>query len=199
MIDELFFPENATQEERQTDWKKIARISDMDFGFDTPKEKSGKIKFSVRVVLINDKDEICVVKSEKYGYMQLPGGGIDKGESIIEALHREAKEETGFLINDINPIGYVLEKREDIRNNHDWDQSVSYVFKALPDKKVGTNYTEDERAEDFRPIWMKLDDFIIEQEKNEGKTESYSGCFSNRRDLEIAKFIKSGGGELGRY
>ena len=62
----------------------------------------------------NDKGEFCVVKSEKYGYMQLPGGGIDNGESITDALLRETREETGFLIKDINPIGYTLEKREDI-------------------------------------------------------------------------------------
>ena len=30
--------------------------------------------------------------------MQIPGGGIDDGENIIEALRRETEEETGFLI-----------------------------------------------------------------------------------------------------
>ena len=48
---------------------------------------------------------------------------------------------------------------------------------------------EDEVAEGFKPIWIKLEDFIVEQESNEGKIESYSGCFSNKRDLEIAKYF----------
>ena len=63
------FPVNATNEERTIDWYKIAEIKDSDFGFNTPKEKTGKTRFCVRVVLLNDKNEICVVRSEKYGYM----------------------------------------------------------------------------------------------------------------------------------
>ena len=188
MID---FPKCATEAERVIDWQRIAEIKDSDFGFDTPKEKTGNIRFCVRVILPNDKNEICVIKSEKYGYMQLPGGGIDDGENITEALRRETEEETGFLIKNIKPIGYTLEKREDIRNNHNWDQDISFVFTALPDEEVGTKYMEDEVAEGFKPIWIKVEDFIAEQESNEGKIENYSGCFSNKRDLEIAKYFKS--------
>lgn len=50
---------------------------------------------------------------------------------------------------------------------------------------------EDEIAEGFRPIWIKLEDFITEQESNEGKIDNYYGCFSNKRDLEIAKYYKN--------
>lgn len=186
----MMFPENATDSERNIKWQKIAEITDADFGFATPKEKTDKTRFCVRLLMSNDKGEFCVIKSEKYGYMQLPGGGIDEGENITDALRRETKEETGFLIEDINPIGYTLEKREDIRNTHDFDQDISYVFSASPDKEVGTNYMDDEIAEGFKPIWIKLENFIAEQQNNEGKIESYSGCFSNRRDLEIAKYFK---------
>ena len=181
----------ATENEKSIKWQQIAEISDKDFGFNTPKEKTDEVRFCVRVLLFNDNDEICVVKSEKYGYMQLPGGGIEDGESIIEALHRETEEETGFLIDSIEPIGFTLERREDTRNTHPWGRDISYVFKALPSKEVETHYMEDEKAEGFKPIWISLDDFIAEQEQNEGKIESYSGCFSNRRDLEIAKYFKA--------
>ena len=186
----MYFPENATDSERNIKWQKIAEITDADFGFATPKEKTGKTRFCVRILMSNDRGEFCIIKSEKYGYMQLPGGGIDEGENITEALRRETEEETGFLIKDIKPIGYTLEKREDIRNAHDWDQDISYVFSAFPDKEVGTNYMDDEIVEGFKPIWIKLENFIAEQQNNEGKIESYSGCFSNRRDLEIAKYFK---------
>ena len=59
----------------------------------------------------------------------------------------------------------------------------------LPDNNVGTKYMEDEVTEDFKPIWIKLEDFIVEQESNEDKIENYSGCFSNKRDLEIARYF----------
>ena len=185
------FPTDATNEERAITWHKIAEVKDSDFGFDTPKEKTGNTRFCVRVIIPNDKNEFCVIRSEKYGYMQIPGGSIDDGENITEALRRETEEETGFLIKDIKPIGYTLEKREDIRNDHDYDQDISFVFSALPDKDVGTKYMEDEIAEGFRPIWIKLEDFITKQESNEGKIDNYYGCFSNKRDLEIAKYYKN--------
>ena len=188
------FPDKATESEKNNKWQQIAEVSDNDFGFNTPKEKTDKVRFCVRVLLFNDDGKICVVKSEKYGYMQLPGGGIESGESIAEALRRETEEETGFLIKDIEPVGFTLERREDVRNTHPWGRDISYVFKASPSEEVGTNYMEDEVAEGFRPTWISLDDFIAEQEHNEGKIESYSGCFSNRRDLEIAKYFKTHAG-----
>ena len=192
MIAEPLFPNSATKEERKIDWRLITKISDDDFGFNNPKPiKGNKIRFNVRCILQNNSGEVCVVKSERYGYMQIPGGGINDEETIIDALHREVQEETGFLIVDIKPIGYVLEKREDIQNNHDWNKAISYVFSASLGKEVGTKYTEDENIDGFKPIWMTLDTFIIEKEKIKDKDNSYSGYFSDRRDLEIAKFFKN--------
>ena len=189
-MNELEYPKNATDEEKKIDWQKIAEISDEDFGFDSPKEKTGKIRFDVRILLLNDKNEICVIKSRKHGFLQMPGGGIEDGESIIEALERETEEETGWLISDIEPIGYVLQKREDIRNRLDFDCDISYVFKASPKEQIKTNYMDDEIEEGFMPIWIDLDNFILEQEKNEGKIENYGGCFSNRRDILVSKYFK---------
>lgn len=192
MIAELLFPNNATEEERQIDWQLITEISDDDFGFDNPKPTKGdKTRFNVRCILRNNNGEICVVKSEKYGYMQIPGGGMNDEETIIDALRREVQEETGFSIINIEPIGFTIEKREDIQNNHDWNKAISYVFSASAEKEIGVNYTEDENADGFKPIWMTLDNFIIEKEKMKNETNSYSGRFSDKRDLEIAKFFKN--------
>ena len=189
-MEKILFPEGATKKEREINWYKIAEIEDADFGFDTPKEWTDKIRFCVRILLTDEEGKICMVKSEKYGYMQIPGGGIEKNETIKQALRRETEEETGWLISDTRPLGLILERREDVRNTRDWVRYISYVFVAKPERDVGTKYMDDEIAEGFAPMWIKLEDIIAGLEADEGHIESYSGNFSNRRDLLIAKYFQ---------
>ncbi len=187
----MIFPDGAIEYEREFEWAKIGEIEDADFGLRELKEKTNKARFCVRVLIFYDKNEVCVIRSEKFGYVQIPGGGIEEGECITEALLREAWEETGFLIECVKPVGYTIEKRESVENIQDWDRSISFVFKAKPEKFVGVEYTDEEKAEEFNPVWMKLEDFILtlkEQEENP-KISNYSGRFSVRRDLKIAEYI----------
>lgn len=54
-------------------------------------------KFNVRVygLLINEKDQILLSDEEEYGFRfsKFPGGGLEYGEGLIEALKREFIEE----------------------------------------------------------------------------------------------------------
>lgn len=63
---------------------------------------------SVRGVILKG-DKLALVYSKKYNYYKFPGGGIDEGESHIQTLIREVKEESGLeVIKDtIREYGYV--------------------------------------------------------------------------------------------
>jgi len=55
-----------------------------------------------------DGDKICLVKRKEApfkGSWHLPGGFVRKGESLIEAVKRKAKEETGLEVEVKNPLG----------------------------------------------------------------------------------------------
>lgn len=52
-------------------------------------------RVSVKAI-IKDKDGLVFAVWDKDGFWNLPGGGVDHGEDVVTALHREIKEEVGF-------------------------------------------------------------------------------------------------------
>ena len=178
------FPENATTAERAIEWQKLAEIKDADFGFYDLREQNDEVRYCARVVLWNEVGEIRVIRS-KLGYLQLPGGGIDDGESIEEALRREAREEAGYSIKDIRPLGYVFERHESVRHISSYNIAMNYIYEAWADKEVGTSLTDGELADGYEAVWMKPEDFVAEQEKC--RPESYGGHFSHKRDLLVVR------------
>ena len=187
------FPKDATEQEKKLKWHKIAEIKDADFGFERADEGSTGIRFSTRCVLLNEKNEICMIRSAKYGYMQIPGGGIDAGESIKEGLRREVREEAGWEIDELQPLGYIEEYREtaEQRRQKHWSEDTTFVYIAKPVKYIGTHYMEDEIAEGFEPVWMSPEK-ALQFKSQAGHVESYSGNFANMRDLQILKYFMRG-------
>ena len=51
---------------------------------------------NIGIVITNEKKQILLAKRYKQDAWQLPQGGIDKGETDLEALYRELEEEVGL-------------------------------------------------------------------------------------------------------
>jgi len=54
-----------------------------------------------RAVVINEKDEVMLVRHRYEPGWQLPGGGVESGESPVEALRRELIEEAGIRLRGV--------------------------------------------------------------------------------------------------
>ncbi len=63
-----------------------------------------KISVVVAPLIVNEKSEILLVKSQKWKGWVMPGGHVEFRETLIEAVIREAKEETNL---DIEPKGII--------------------------------------------------------------------------------------------
>ena len=68
------------------------------------------IRFHITVKgIVVFKQKVLLMKrvrpsSDGLGYWELPGGGLEYGETPNEALKRELKEETGYTANNIKLI-----------------------------------------------------------------------------------------------
>jgi 8-oxo-dGTP pyrophosphatase MutT (NUDIX family) len=53
---------------------------------------------SVTCVILDDMGRLLLVHRTDNGLWALPGGGVDPGESVSDAVAREVKEETGIVV-----------------------------------------------------------------------------------------------------
>lgn len=67
--------------------------------------------------------------------LQLPGGGIDPGESPIVALHREVMEETGWRIGALRRFGAY--RRFTYMPEYDlWAEKLCLIYLAYPARRI---------------------------------------------------------------
>lgn len=145
-------------------------------------QKEYKQRVAVRSVVIDESGKIALLKANKFQYHKLPGGGVEEGEEMLEALHRELKEETGCEVDIQKELGLVIE----VRNQTSFIQeSFCYVSKVVG-KKGEPQFTDYEIGEECEVVWVDPEeayDLILEN-----NTTNYSGKFMVERDSFIVKY-----------
>ena len=90
----------------------------------------------VYAVLPRDGALLLTHQAEPVPEFQLPGGGIDPGESPVAALHREVFEETGWRIT--RPVRLGAFRRFAYMPEYDlWAEKLCHVFVAHPVRAHG--------------------------------------------------------------
>ncbi|MDT8343956.1 MAG: NUDIX domain-containing protein [Thermohalobaculum sp.] len=84
--------------------------------------------------------------------LQLPGGGIDPGESPMQALHREVREETGWLIADARRLG-AFQRYAWLWDYGYWARKVQAIYLARAVRRLGPP-TEAGHV----PVWLSPGD-----------------------------------------
>ncbi len=82
-------------------------------------------------VLRRDGELLITFQSVPAPEFQLPGGGIDVGESPLQALHREVREETGWVIQVERRLGAF--QRYCFMPDYDmWARKICHVYLCRP-------------------------------------------------------------------
>lgn len=106
----------------------------------------------VYAVIENNDRQIAVIKTSNRYF--LPGGGIDIGESDIEALRREVVEETGYQVSILREIGEAVEYIDVEREGKHY-KIRSRFYRVQLRSKVRNGIEKDHRL-----VWLLLEDVM---------------------------------------
>jgi len=123
-------------------------------------------RISLKAVIINDDGQVLIVKESGRDWWDIPGGGLDHGESIKDTLTRELREEVGFVGN----FDYKVILAEDPRLMLNFNlYQTRITFAVKPDN---FNFEPGDDGDEIR--FINPDDFKDSDLANEQKIYEYS-------------------------
>jgi nucleoside triphosphatase len=105
---------------------------------------------TVGALILNPKDEILLMRSHKWrDRYVIPGGHIELGERMEDALRREIREETGLEIHDVEFVGYT----EFVYDDAFWERR-HFIFFDYACRTRSSEVRLNDEAEDY--VWVPL-------------------------------------------
>jgi 8-oxo-dGTP diphosphatase len=163
----------------------LKTITDSDLSLGFPAPAHYEERQASRAIIFDRDNKVALLHATNKHFHKLPGGGVNEGESLIDALKREGLEEIGCNIDNIQELGIVEEYRNKISLHQ-----MSYCYTAdLVGEKGSPHLEEGEIADGFKTVWVTLDEAIkiLEAENN---VEDYEGKFIQMRDLILLRAVQ---------
>jgi len=139
------------------------------------------LRHAARAVLQDESGKVALMFAGERKYYKLPGGGIDEGEKISEAMARELLEETGCTAEITSELGVVEEWRD-----YDGLHQISYAFAAIKKEQIAPPaFTQSELDEGFEVRWVDGIDEAIKLVGAEVSHKDVEVRFMAQRDAAI--------------
>ncbi len=125
-----------------------------------PREKLA-FRPSVYAIVVHD-NKVLLVKSRSVSLLALPGGGVELGEPLVDALKREVREETGILVDN----GRFIHFSEEFFYYDPLDLAFHAFRFLFACKPLSFDLIHDEEVDDgevIEPRWYDIDNLKVEQ------------------------------------
>ncbi|HHT84964.1 NUDIX hydrolase [Candidatus Darwinibacter acetoxidans] len=133
--------------------------------------------------------ELLLLYSRRDGTYKFPGGGVDAGESHVQALARELREECGAeLIEVLGPLGRVVEYALPKETDFDVFCMTSYYYFCSIESELGAQDLKGYELDlGLEPRWLKAEEAIAvnEQALASGTAPSWT-----RRETTVLKLLR---------
>lgn len=165
--------------------KILAEISDKDVGFKDYNyfNRHFLVRKAVRGVLLDDNDKVYLMHLAKRGIYKIPGGGVEEGEDIQEALKREVWEEAGVDFEILKELGLVIERRYYEKDPTGLFQITYSYLLRLKGELSDTHFTKEEENEGALSLWVGKKE-VINKIKGYDLVD-YEAHFIKVRELRI--------------
>lgn len=147
---------------------------------------------SARSIIIKNK-QVAMIHSLKYDYYKFPGGGIENGESPVEAMIRETREEAGLCIipRTVREYGMVHRiQRSDKDFSECFVQDNYYYLCEAMDNTVSQNLDEYEVKESYRLEYVDPETAV---KKNREVKNSPYNTMMFEREARVLELLRSEG------
>ncbi|MBQ1801971.1 NUDIX hydrolase [Lachnobacterium bovis] len=118
-------------------------------------------KYAVRTIIV--KNGRIATQHGAAGDYKIVGGGIENGETYIDTIMREVREEAGLLVkqDSIVELGEIEEIRKDLYHEDEKFICHSYFYYCeVEDETVDTNMTMSEIKKGYHLCWATPKEII---------------------------------------
>ena len=147
------------------------------------------LRNAVRAVIVNE-NKILMVRLGKTNEYKFPGGGIEKNETVEEALKREVLEEAGCNVAKIEEkIGIMIELGIAEEDKKSVFKMVSEYYNVRIDSnRFDQKLDKYEEELEFMPCWMEIEKAY--KTNREIINNRYASTPWIRRETRVLEIVK---------
>lgn len=148
----------------------------------TTEKKTRPMALTVKAAVIKGGDQVLLIRRAKHclngGKWDLPGGHVDEGETVAEALEREIREETNIAAE----VGPIIRLSE-FPKGHEQFKYEKRGLRFLAFYQAGEVNLREQEHDKFE--WLKIDEAIAKLEDDGFELEKKETLLEAKKYLEM--------------